>query len=41
MNMFPSNKHSEFTVKLYHPIQIEEESWQVALVEIATPSEVD
>ena len=40
MNMFPHNKQSEFTVKLDHPILSEEESWEVALVEISTPSEV-
>ena len=40
MNMFPSNTQSEFTVKLDHPIEIDEESWEVALAEIATPSEV-
>ena len=40
MNMFPSNIQSEFTVKLDHPIEIDEESWEVALAEIATPSEV-
>ena len=41
MNMFPSNIQSEFTVKLDHPIKfIDEESWEVALAEIATPSEV-
>ena len=40
MNMFPHNKQSEFTVKLGHPIFNEEESWEVALVEISTPSEV-
>ena len=40
MNMFPSNKQSEFTLKLDHPIKIDVESWEVALVEIATPSEV-
>ena len=40
MNMFPSNKQSEFTVKLDHPIEIDEETWEVALAEIATPSEV-
>ena len=40
MNMFPSNIQSEFTVKLDHPIEIDEESWKVALAEIATPSEV-
>ena len=40
MNMFPSNTQSEFTVKLDHPIEIGEESWEVALAEIATTSEV-
>ena len=40
VNMFPNNKQSEFTVKLDHPIRIEEKSWEVALVEISTPSEV-
>ena len=40
MNMFPSNKQSEFTVGLNHPIDIDEEHREFALVEIATPSEV-
>ena len=40
MNMFPSNTQSELTVKLDHPIEIDEVSWEVALSEIATPSEV-
>ena len=40
LNIFPDNKQSEFTVRLDHPIQIEQERWKVALVEIATPSEV-
>ena len=40
MNMFPSNTQSEFTVNLDHPIEIDEESCEVALAEIATPSEV-
>ena len=40
LNMFPDNKQSEFTVRLDHPIYIEGERWEVALVEIATPSEV-
>ena len=30
MNMFPFNIQSEFTVKLDHPIEIDEESWEVA-----------
>ena len=40
MDMFFSNKKSKFTVKLDNPIQMDEKSWKVALVEIATPSEV-
>ena len=40
MNMFPSNKQPDFTVKLDNPIEFDEKSWEVALVEIATPSEV-
>ena len=40
MNMFPSKMQSEFTVKLDHAIEIDEETWEVALAEIATPSEV-
>ena len=40
MNTFPSNKQSGFTVKLDNPIEIDEECWEVALVEITTPSEV-
>ena len=40
LNRFPTNKQSDFTVRLDHPIQIEEERWEVALVEFATPSEV-
>ena len=40
LNMFPDNKQTDFTVRLHHPIHIEEERWEVALVEFATPSEV-
>ena len=40
LNMFADNKQSEFTVRLDHQIHIEEKRWEVALVEIATPSEV-
>ena len=36
--VFPSNKQSEFIVKLGNPIEFGEESWEVALVEIATPA---
>ena len=38
--MFADNKQSEFTVRLDHPIHVEDERWEVALDEIATPSEV-
>ena len=31
--MSPINKQSEFTIKLDHLILIEEESWEVALVD--------
>ena len=34
------NQQSECNVKLDNPIEIEEESWEVAMFEIATPSEV-
>ena len=40
LNMFPDNKQSGFTVRLDHPIHIEDERWKVALVEIATQSEI-
>ena len=40
LNMFPDNKQSEFTIRLDHPIHIEDDRWEVALDEIATPSEV-
>ena len=29
LNMFPDNKQSKFTVRLDHPIHIEEERWEV------------
>ena len=38
--IFPDSKQPEFSVRLDHPIQIEKERWEVALVEIAKPSEV-
>ena len=40
LNMFADNILSRFTVSLDHPIHIEEERREVALVEISTPSEV-
>ena len=39
LNMFPWNKQSEFTVKLDHPNQIDQERWEVVLVATATLSE--
>ena len=40
LNMFPDIKQSESTVRLDHPIHIEDERWEVALGEMTTPSEV-
>ncbi|MEW8547093.1 MAG: hypothetical protein AB2693_26560 [Candidatus Thiodiazotropha sp.] len=40
MNMFPNNTQSSFTVRLDHPLKIDRDTWEVALVEIITPSEV-
>ena len=40
LNMFPDNKESEFTIRLDHIVHIEEERWEVALGEFATPSDV-
>ena len=40
LNMFPDNKQFEFTLRLDHPIHIEGERREGALVEIATASEV-
>ena len=40
LNTFPSNKQSNFTVRLDHPIQIDKENWEVALAEIITPAEI-
>ena len=40
LHMYPDNKQNSFTVKLDHPIQIEKELWEVALVEIITPSHI-
>ena len=40
LHMYPNNKQNSFTVKLNHPIQIEKELWEVALVEMITPSQI-
>ena len=34
LNMFPDNKQSEFTVRLDHPIHIEEKRWEVAWLKL-------
>ena len=36
VKVFPNNKQTSFTVKLDHPIHIEKENWEVALVELIT-----
>ena len=41
LNTFPNNTQSSFTVRLNHPISIEKENWEVALVEFITPSRVN
>ena len=41
LNTFPNNTQSSFTVRLDHPINIEKENWEVALVEFITPSRVN
>ena len=38
LKVFQHNKQSNFTVKLDHSIYIEKEKWEVALVEIVTPT---
>ena len=40
LHMYPGNKQNSFTVKLDHPIQIEKELWEVALVEMITPLQI-
>ena len=40
LHMYLDNKQNSFTVKLDHPIQIEKELWEVALVEMITPSQI-
>ena len=38
---FPKNTQCDFKVKLDHSIQIEKDFWEVGLVEIITPTEVN
>ena len=40
LKVFQHNKQSNFTVKLDHSIYIEKEKWEVALVEIVTPTDL-
>ena len=40
MTTFPDNTQSSFTVRLDHPINIEKEKWEVALVEMITPTQI-
>ena len=40
LNTFRTNKQSDFVVKLDHPIYIDRDAWEVALVEITTPSQM-
>ena len=40
LHMYPDNKQNSFTVKLDHPIQIEKELWEVALLEMITHSQI-
>ena len=40
VRVFPNNKQSNFTVKLDHPIHIEKENWEIALVELTTPADI-
>ena len=40
LKVFHHNKQSNFTVKLDHSIYIEKEKWEVALVEIVTPTDL-
>ena len=41
LNTFSNNAQSSFIVSLDHPINIEKENWEVALVESITPSRVN
>ena len=40
LHIYPDNKQNSFTVKLDHPIQIEKELREVALVKKITPSQI-
>ena len=40
LKVFQHNKQSNFTVKVDHSIYIDKEKWEVALVEIVTPTDL-
>ena len=40
LQVFQHNKQSNLTVNLDHSIYIEKEKWEVALVEIITPTDL-
>ena len=40
LNTFPTNKQSDFTVRLDHRIYLDKDGWEVVLVEIITPPQV-
>ena len=41
LSTFSKNSQCDFKVKLDHSIQIEKENWEVDLVEVITPTEVN
>ena len=41
LSTFSKNTQCDFKVKLDHSIQIEKDNWEVGLVEIITPTEVN
>ena len=41
LSIFSKNTQCDFKVKLDHSIQIEKDNWEVGLVEIITPTEVN
>ena len=41
LSTFSKNTQCDFKVKLDHSIQIEKDNWEVGLVEVITPTEVN
>ena len=41
LSIFSKNTQCDFKVKLDHSLQIEKDNWEVGLVEIITPTEVN